>query len=417
MFDLKVEDDIICRVIREVQDKKQKVSLMHNGQYPVLSVGNPMYTNDPSTDRIVIASRDLTEVARLQGELEKTRRQGESYRKQLEILRERIHDVQGTRLVYASPLMDEVMQEVERVAQFETTVLLVGESGVGKEVIADLIHSLSERRDKPFVKINCAAIPESLLESELFGYEKGAFSGANQQGKKGLFIKADTGTLFLDEISELPLGLQVKLLRALQERQVYPVGATTPVSFDVQLIAATNRRLEQLVAERKFREDLFYRINVYPIEIPPLRDRKADIAVLVHHFLFQLNQTYHRTLRFSSGALELLEAYDFPGNVRQLQNVVNRAAIRSEGEVIDVSVVEKILTGAEYRTVHDNKRFQQVIPLRRAIEQVEEDLIVLAMNRYHSTTQAAKALGINQSTVSRKYRQIVKRRGRTGRAT
>lgn len=408
--DLKADDDILLRVIRDVQSQKQRVSLMQHDEYPVFCVGNPIFTEDAQLERIVIASRDLTELTRLQRELEKTRKQGESYRRQLELLQQGNRDASGTRLVYASPQMDDVMAEVRKVAQFGITSLLIGESGVGKEVIADLVHSLSDRSKHPFIKINCAAIPESLLESELFGYEKGAFSGASQQGKKGLFIKAHKGTLFLDEISELPLGLQAKLLRALQDREVYSVGGTTPIKFDVHIVAASNVRLEQMVAAGKFRADLFYRINVYPIEIPPLRDRKADIGVLLNHYLFRFNQTYQRDLRFSSPAIDLLEGYEFPGNVRELQNIVQRAAIKTEGDIIDVEVMERMLQPGERRKPQEGERFQQVVPLRRALEQVEEELITLAVRRYNSTTQAARALGISQSSVSRKYRQIEQRR-------
>lgn len=407
---LKFVDELIYKVIREVQKKKQKVSLMQSdGESPRLSVGNPLFHKSGEIERIVIASRDLTEVSRLQRELEQTRKQSEDYRKELERLRARITQVQGTVPVYSSPLMHEVMQEVERVAQFSATVLLIGESGVGKEIIANTIHSLSERHDQPFIKINCAAIPESLLESELFGYERGAFSGANQQGKTGLITKAHKGCLFLDEISELPLVIQGKLLRALQEREVYPVGSTVPIKFDIQIIAATNRPLTDLVTQGKFREDLFYRINVFPIEIPPLRERKEDIALLINVFLTQFNQTYQRNLRFSSAAIELLEAYPFPGNVRELQNLIQRIAIKNDGDVIDTMAVERILMKRDTVTSRHVGKFTQIIPLEQAFSQIEEELITLAMKQYQSTTKAAIALGVSQATVSRKYRQILAR--------
>jgi transcriptional regulator with PAS, ATPase and Fis domain len=403
----KSEDDVLYRTITEVQKTNHKTSLMQSGKNPVLVAGNPIFTESKKLDRIVIASRDLTEVTRLRRELEQTRKRGESYRQQLEVLRERTNQGPYSGLVYASPLMDEVMEEVNRVAPFTTTVLLIGESGVGKEVIADVIHTSSERRDGSFIKINCGAIPETLLESELFGYEKGAFSGANQQGKVGLFVKAHGGTLFLDEVSELPLSLQVKLLRAIQDLEVYPVGGTEPVKFDVRIIAATNRNLKQRVDEGTFREDLYYRINVYPIEIPPLRKRHEDIAVLLNYYLNQFNRTYGRSLRFSRTAIELLEAYEFPGNVREVQNIVQRVAIKADGDVIDVPNVEQVLIPRATPGASTSRRFEQLIPLDVAIKEVEEELILLAMDRYHSTTKAAKVLGVNQSTISRKYRQIM----------
>lgn len=414
---LKKVNDLIPKVIREVQKKEQKVSRMQNeGDSPLLVVGNPIFDAAGGLERIVIASRDLTEMARLKRELEQTRQESESYRQksesyrqELEQLRERVTQAQGTLPLYASPLMHEVMREAERVAQFSATVLLHGESGVGKEIIANTIHSLSDRSEQPFIKINCAAIPESLMESELFGYERGAFSGANQQGKTGLIVKAHRGCLFLDEISELPLLIQGKLLRAIQEREVYPVGATAPVKFDIQIIAATNKNLAELVTQGKFREDLYYRINVFPIEVPPLRERKEDIALLANSFLTQFNQTYQRSLRLSNSALDLLEAYPFPGNVRELQNLIQRAAIKNDGEVIDAGAIEKILMRADTAPVSGKagSRFTQVMPLHQAFAQIEEELVTLAMKQYQSTTKAAKALGVSQATVSRKYRQIL----------
>lgn len=401
-------DDVITRTITEVQRTQQKTSLMQNGNCSVLVVGNPIFTDSKKLERIVLASRDMAEVNRLRRELERSRRRGESYRQQLELLQDQILPSAKSRLVYASRAMDSVMEEVSRVASFTTSVLLIGESGVGKEVIADLIHSQSDRRDGPLIKINCGAIPETLLESELFGYEKGAFSGANQQGKVGLFVKAHTGTLFLDEVSELPLSLQVKLLRALQDREVYPVGGTTPIKFDVRVVAATNRNLRQLVDEGGFREDLYYRINVYPIDIPPLRQRREDIAVLLNHYLNQFNQTYHRTLRFSSTAIELLEGYDFPGNVRELQNIVQRVAIKSDDDVIDVGDVERVLVPTQRQAETGARHFDALVPLDIAMKEVEEKLIVMAMDRFRSTRKAAKALGVNQSTISRKYREIMR---------
>ncbi len=404
--------EIVCHVIEEVQMSRRKVSLMHKeGEYPMICSGNPIFTKAGDLERIVIASRDLTEVSRLKNELEKTRKQSENYRRELESLRQRVKQITGTVPIYVSTAMHEVMREAERVAQFSATVLLTGESGVGKEVVANAIHSLSPRTNLPFVKINCAAIPEALLESELFGYEKGAFSGANASGKIGLFLKAHKGTLFLDEISELDWGIQSKLLRAIQEREVYPVGSTTPVKFDVRIIAAANRSLYELVETGKFRADLYYRVNVFPLDIPPLRRRKEDIAVLANHFLFQFNQNYDRNLRFSSSAIELLETFPFPGNVRELQNVIQRAAIKCDGNVIDAEVVDRTLKGSQQddlarKSEANQKHFQEVVPLRTAFEQVEQELISLAMNKFHSTTKAAQALGISQSSVSRKFQKI-----------
>jgi len=408
--------NLVRTVTKDVLSQKKKVTHMDKvGHSTILTVGNPLFDGQKRIDRIVIASRDLTEVSRLRQELEETRMESENYRRELEQMRDRIGRLNGFTPIYASLEMHEVMQKAERVAQFSATVLIQGESGVGKEVVANTIHSFSPRKDETIVKINCAAIPENLLESELFGYEKGAFSGASPQGKVGLFVKADKGTLFLDEISELPVQIQAKLLRAFQEREVYPVGATEPVCFDTRIIVATNKPLIDLVHQDKFREDLFYRINVFPIQIPPLRERKDDVSVLANHFLAQFNHLYQRDMRFTSSAIELLEAYDYPGNVRELQNLVQRSAIASDAQMIDASVLEKIMFRTEPKLASftaQTARFSRVIPLKQAITEVEEELVTLAMARYRSSVKAAKALGVNQSTVSRKYKSIMARRGR-----
>ncbi len=402
-------NSLLQQIILKVQKTKNKISLMQNTEHrPLLSVGNPIITADGKLDRIVIASRDLTEVTQLRKELDFTRKQSESYKKRLEKIQEQSAHLQGTLPVFSSPKMLEIVKEVEQVAQFSSSILLYGESGVGKEVIANMIHSLSSRRNFPLIKINCASIPENLLESELFGYVKGAFSGARTEGKMGLFLKADKGILFLDEISELPYPLQSKLLRAIQEREVYPVGATEPIRFDVQFIFATNHSLVELVQKGQFREDLYYRISVFPIEIPPLRERSEDIPVLANQILFEFNKTYNRNLRFSGAAIEVLEAYSFPGNVRELQNIVQRIAIKNDGDMIEPQVVEMtIMNNKQLRVQSDGIFFKDIIPLKKALEQVEETLIRKAMEKYGSTTKAAKALGISQSSVSRKFQRLL----------
>ena len=406
---IRTTNSLLPQIIVKVQKTKQKVSLMQNTEKsPLLSVGNPILTSDGKLDRIVIASRDLTEVAQLQKELDYTRKQSETYKKRLEEINEKSFRHHGTLPVFSSPKMLEIIKEVEQVAQFSSSILLHGESGVGKEVIANMIHSLSQRRINPFIKINCASIPENLLESELFGYVKGAFSGARTEGKMGLFVKADKGMLFLDEISELSLSLQSKLLRAIQEREVYPVGATEPIHFDVQFVFATNHSLNELVQKGRFREDLYYRINVFPIEIPPLRERIEDISVLSNQILFEFNKTYNRNLRFSGAAIEVLEAYSFPGNVRELQNIVQRIAIKNDGDIIEPQVVERtIMNNKQVQVQSDGVFFKDIIPLKKAIEQVEETLIRKAMEKYGSTIKAAKALGISQSSVSRKFQRLL----------
>jgi transcriptional regulator with GAF, ATPase, and Fis domain len=237
-------------------------------------------------------------------------------------------------LVGEDPALRKVFQSLQRAAATDTTVLIEGESGTGKELFARSLHALSERSTQPFVAINCAAIPETLLETELFGHEKGAFTGAVAR-KPGKFEMAHRGTLFLDEIGDLPLSLQAKILRALEERRFERVGGTASVQVDVRLVAATNRGLRAQVAARRFREDLFFRLSVFPIVVPPLRERKRDVVRLAHHFVDRLcRDMKKRPLALSQDAIATLESYRWPGNVRELQNCIERAVILAEGDSI-----------------------------------------------------------------------------------
>jgi two-component system response regulator AtoC len=246
-------------------------------------------------------------------------------------------------IVAASDCMIALLELLERTAAYKSTALITGESGTGKEVIARAIHAQSPRRNAPFIAINCGAIPENLLESELFGHAKGAFTGASR-AKRGLFAEADKGTLFLDEIAELPTSLQMKLLRAIQEEEIRPVGETKSQEIDVRVIAATARNLEKEIAEGRFREDLFYRLNVVRLEIPPLRERQQDIPLLVDHFLSRLREELGKNIRsVSDEALECLVSYSWPGNVRELENMIERAMILTDGDSIEVAALPRAI--------------------------------------------------------------------------
>jgi transcriptional regulator with PAS, ATPase and Fis domain len=393
-------------VTRLVLEKGKKVSVVQETKSgrKILAVGNPVFNENHELDRIIIASRDITETTRLKSELQEIRKISEQYKKELDDFKNKDRFLK--KLIYCSPKMEKIINQAKKIADFSSTVLLYGESGVGKEVIAQAIHQLGRRQAKPFLKLNCGAIPENLLESELFGYAKGAFTGADKNGKEGYFKQADGGILFLDEIGEMPVHLQVKLLRVLQEQEVIPIGSTTPIKVNVQIIAATNKKLEKMVEEGTFREDLFYRLNVIPIHIPPLRERTEDISLLAFHFLQQLNEKYERNYHLTPDAINVLEFYPWPGNVRELQNIVERLVVTADHTAIDAEFVSQFLSMG-----FENKKMKpvitRVIPLQEAIDHVEEQLIVMAMNQYKTTTKAAKALGISQSSVSRKYQKIV----------
>ncbi len=394
-------------VARLARDKKKKVSVVQ--QTPsgksVLAVANPIFNEDGEIHRIIIASRDITETKKLKSELRETKRLSKNYKEELEKLKSK--DDFANKIIYCSSKMEQVINRTKKLSDFDSTVLILGESGVGKELIANTIHLEGNRSEKPFLTINCGAIPEDLLESELFGYTKGAFTGADAKGKVGYFGQADQGVLFLDEISELPSRLQVKLLRVLQEKEVTPVGSTKSIPVDVQIIAATNRNLEKMVEDGTFREDLFYRINVIPIQVPPLRERPEDVPLLAFNFIQQLNEKYEKNYHLSPEALNLLEVYDWPGNIRELQNLIERLVVTADDNVISAEFVNQSLRFGESKKV--KPMITGILPLQEAREHLEEQLILLAMKKYKTTTKAAKALDISQSAVSRKYQKILQK--------
>ena len=330
-------------------------------------------------------------------------REREKLRRANQILQRDVQRAVGDRpIVAASPAMIQVLEIVERAAEFKATVLLQGESGSGKEVLARALHSQSPRRDEAFVAINCAAIPENLLESELFGHAKGAFTGADR-ARRGLFAEADGGTIFLDEIGELPLPLQAKLLRVLQEEEVRAVGESKPRRVDVRVLAATARDLEVEVAAGRFREDLFYRLDVVRVKVPPLRERREDIPLLVDHFLGRTRESLGKSVRsIDDDALDRLVGYAWPGNVRELENVLERAVILCRGDRLTLADLPPNLTAvpAERRT---GSRDLSLRRARRAVEArlIEEALEATGGNRTH----AARLLGISHRALLYKLKE------------
>lgn len=361
---------------------------------------SPVFDSQGKIEMVVTNVRDLTEIYQLKEKVEKKEQEEEKLRRTLEheqqLLRQENMIAQDRNTLKAAAL-------ASRVAPLDATVMLLGETGVGKEVFAKYIYQHSSRKDRNFVKVNCGAIPESLIESELFGYEKGAFTGANKNGKMGLLKLADKGTIFLDEIGELPLSMQVKLLRAIQEQEIEPVGATKPVKIDVRIIAATNRNLEKMMAEGEFREDLYYRLMVFPIEIPPLRQRKADIALLAQFFLDNFNKKYNFQKKLSQSSVYMLNDYEWPGNIRELKNIIERAVIISGEDEIEpehLSIVE-----------NKNSRKTSSIPelttdLKSYLERLESEYMRQAYEKYGNVRDAAKSLGMNASTFVRKRKKM-----------
>ncbi|OQM46750.1 sigma-54-dependent Fis family transcriptional regulator [Anoxybacillus sp. UARK-01] len=305
-----------------------------------------------------------------------------------------------TDLISCSKQMEELKEKVKRIADSDISVLIRGESGTGKELFAHSIHQLSSRSQKPFVKVNCGAIPEHLLESELFGYEEGAFTGAKKGGKKGKFQLADGGTIFLDEIGDLPLHMQVKLLRVLQEKEMEPIGSTKTVAVDVRIIAATNRPLEKMVEEKRFREDLYYRINVIPFVIPPLRERPGDIEMLAYHFMKKIaKRSGKRVNAISAEVMKLLRQHVWPGNIRELENVMEVAVHFANGETITVDALPEYLKA--------NSSYQMKgKTLKELLEETEKAAIQQSLQRCGRDKQkAAKELGISKSAMYEKIKK------------
>lgn len=308
--------------------------------------------------------------------------------------------------IYASPVMAAVVDEILNIALYDCNVIIQGETGVGKEKVFNLINHSSPRKLKPCVKVNCATIQENLAESEFFGYEKGAFTGALANGKEGYFELADTGTLFLDEIGSLSLSMQSKLLRVLQEKSFYRVGGTQPKTVDVRVICANNIPLKKLVEEGYFREDLYYRLNICVIEVPPLRNRKEDIPCLAKAFIQGYSRKYGIDKNFSNSAYTQLEEYNWPGNVRELENIVHRLYIGERGHVISVESVDELLNAAVYdeNIVNLKKAFRQEenMDFNKIMEDQERRLIAYALKKERTTRKAAEFLNIPQTTLARK---------------
>lgn len=363
-------------------------------------VGNPMLGADKRIRMIVFNLRDVTELHALRSELSAT--QADSARYRTEALQLRVATGELGDIVFQSRRMVELMQLTLVLAQVDSSVLLLGESGVGKGVLARTLHNQSPRAAAPFISVNCAALPESLLEAELFGYMGGAFTGALSQGKPGLFEVADCGTLFLDEIGEMSPGVQAKLLHVVQDREVRRIGATQSRPVNVRLISATNRDLEESVRLGKFREDLYYRLSVVPVLIPPLRERPEDIVALLDYFLTKVCQRYKITRHFTNEAITRLLAYKWPGNVRELENLVERLAVTAPEPAISAADLPPGFHGARQDA---RVLVSGLMNLDSAKEELERQLYCLAARELRTTRKVAAALGVSQPTAARQIKR------------
>lgn len=352
----------------------------------------PIFDKEGSLIRVISYSRDLTELIQLKKKLEEMESQIEDYQNEI------VEPLELDGFVSKSYSMKSVLTLIQKVAKVNSTILIQGETGVGKSKIVKMIHQLSDRKENVLNEINCAALPESLIESELFGYTSGSFTGANREGKKGLIELSNKGILFLDEIAELPLHIQSKLLQVLQEKKFRPIGGKSAISVDVRIIAATNQCLEKMVEEGKFRKDLFYRLNVIPVYIPPLRERKEDIPLLVYHFLAQFNHQYNRNVEFSPSVLEIFLEQNWEGNIREIENMVERLVVTNE-KVVTMKDLPAELRQTTIRSTGKN--------LQEILDDVEKSIVLDLYEKYHSSYKVAKELGISQSAAIRKIKKYI----------
>ncbi|WP_276309914.1 sigma-54 interaction domain-containing protein [Pueribacillus theae] len=389
-----ISNSVFLKVLKEKRTVTDVVSIRGN---EVLITGSPILNDDGKIEYVVENIRDISQLNNLKMDLLlsialKKKKKPKSSDKDNQLPKHMVPDG----VVAESKKMNKIIHLVNKIAKVDSTVLLLGESGVGKEVIVKLIHRLSLRSDNPLIKINCAAIPHHLLESELFGYERGAFTGADERGRPGLFEEANGGTIFLDEIGDMPLDLQVKLLRVLQEFEIRRVGGRKNIKVDVRVVSATNKNLGKLVQKGKFREDLFYRLNIVPIHIPPLRERVDDIAPLAHMFLNRANQKYQLNKHFQPGVIELLERYSWPGNIREMENIIERLVVTSGHDEISWS---------ELPFISEHSDITESLSLKKILQEVEKEIILEKMETYKTTRKAAKALGISQSSLVNKLKK------------
>lgn len=384
-------------VTEMVVERKSRVNVVdiRNGK-ELLMTGTPLFNEEGEVVRVITVIRDVTELTDLKKKLEQAEVANDLYLDELEHFRSQ---QSFRKIITKNPDLQRKIELAYHVAHVDSTVLILGESGVGKELFAQLIHRASHRSKKSFIKINCGAVPPNLLESEFFGYEPGSFTGALREGKKGLFELAEGGTLFLDEVGELPLDLQVKVLRAIQDKEIIRVGGNKTISLNVRIIAATNRDLEEMVRQKTFREDLYYRLKVVPITIPPLRKRKEDILPMVAEFLARFNAGYGYQKWIHPDVMEILWEYDWPGNIRELENTIERMVVTCKEDCITLDDISES-SFLPFNTVANG-----LPTLRACLANEERRLLIEAYKVTESTRKAAALLDISQSSFVKKMKK------------
>ncbi len=381
---------------------RAQVSLLQTNRLgrKLISTGTPVFDDAGKLIRVVVSERDITEIDRLQQELEEQQALGHQFRHQVVELQHR--HLAASPIIAESPAMLKTLKQAMKLSEVDSTVLILGESGVGKGLIADLIHQHSSRSAAPIIKLNCGAIPDSLIEAELFGYQKGAFTGA-VSNKPGHLEMADGGTLFLDEIAELPPGSQVKLLRFMEDGMITRLGSTRSKHVNVRILAATNRNLEEMIRNGQFRNDLYYRLSVIPLQIPPLRDRKDCLIPMINSFISRFSEQTGKSKRLTAAALDLLTGYSYPGNVRELMNICERLVVMADSDLIDVNdLPQNVMTDNDTDTGIFHTDWPAEMTLEQILESVERHVILKTARRYHKQQDIALQLGMSQPTVARK---------------
>jgi len=370
----------------------------------LLTTAIPIFDSNGNIEYIIENSRDITENKKITSDLTKANKLIDRYKKELEALRNYSGNIPSV-FSYSERMM-KLIPTIHKIAKTNSTVLILGESGTGKSHMANYIHKNSPQPDGPFVSINCASIPDELMESELFGYARGAFTGANSKGNSGLIELANGGTLFLDEIGELSLKLQAKLLQVLQDKTYYKVGGRTLQHMNCRIIAATNRDIYKMIQDKLFREDLYYRLNVFEVELPPLRDRREEIISMALYFLKQFNNKYGRNRKFSDKILNFFLKYSWPGNVRELSNIIERAVVINKGTTIDdidLPMSDSTVDKDDLKKTQDNYFTEDFFcgSLQETLDYVEKKIIISAYEETKSSYKTALKLKISQSKASR----------------
>ncbi len=390
---------------QEVLETRRQVSVVQvtpKSGYTLLVTGTPVFDVNREISFVVVNERDISLIENMKQELNRTREESEKIRNELTELT--LLELKENNIVARSDAMKQTLRLALKLAGIDASnILIQGESGTGKGLLAKFIHMHSFRSDKTFIQINCAALPENLLEAELFGYEKGAFTGARETGKPGLFTLASGGTLFLDEIGEMPLRVQAKLLKCLDDHEIMPIGGTVGKKIDCTIIAATNRDLDQRVTKKQFRLDLLHRLNTFPLSIPPLRERPEDILELVTLCLEKYNKKYNRRTHMGYKAFEALKSYNFPGNVRELINIVKQAVVMCDRRSLDDYILHA--TQPPGPCAPAVKSVTNPTDLPGKLMAVEHEMLLQAVQRCHTTREAATFLGVSQPTVVRKLKK------------